>query len=427
LQANRTNNPATPTEIRLLITIGAALLLVALLQVARSSVLRRVDFAVPYTGGLILRDGNARRMYDLNEQARVQEELLKRNWLLLDAYPPFHALVFAPLTFLGYRAAYIIFGCLNILLWVLFWYLLRNRVGSKDPPFRYLVVAYLFFPLWVAILQGQFSVLVLIAFTLAFLLLRDHRDLAAGFALGLLGLIKFQVVLPFALIFLLGRRWKFMAGIGAAAALLTLVSWATVGFSGVQSYVSLLIDTIQHPANPVYSTIKPWNMPTIRGFVLSLARGVLPQRWTAALAVVLSVSLMLLILRWWRGRVRTDDREAFELMFSASVVVSVLSTPYLYAHDLTPLLLPIVLVVASRRWRVKSGVGIVLVSAIVVLYASPLYLSVLVRTQTLYLLAPVLAVFAVATAWLIRPPPYQGRSFAEVVPGGPSEGIAIPR
>jgi len=50
-----------------------------------------------------------------------------------------------------------------------------------------------------------------------FHLLKNGRDFRAGAILGL-GLFKFQFIVPFALIFLLRRRWKFMRGFVATAA-----------------------------------------------------------------------------------------------------------------------------------------------------------------------------------------------------------------
>jgi hypothetical protein len=51
------------------------------------------DFGTLYTGGLILHEGNASKLYNLDEQMRMQEQFLKRKGLWVDPYPPFEAML----------------------------------------------------------------------------------------------------------------------------------------------------------------------------------------------------------------------------------------------------------------------------------------------------------------------------------------------
>ena len=390
----------TARDVRVGVALTAVLLFVPVVLTANTGLLRGVDFAVPYTGGLIMGQGNAAKLYDLAEQQRVQEGFLKRPGLLIDPFPPFHAPLFSPLTRLGYRAAYITWGMVNILLWVAFYYQMGSGPGARMNPFRCLKLSSLFFPLWVAIFQGQFSVLLLVAFALAFLCLKRGRDHAAGFALGL-GLLKFQAVLPFAIIFLLRRKWRFIAGLAGAASLLGLVSVIAVGPQDMASYVNLMIDFMKHPSNPVYA-VKPWNMPTVRGFVTGLLSGRIPQRWISALWMSLS-GLVMLITAWcWESGDRRGDGDRFDLMFAAALVVSALTAPHLLVHDLAPMILAVILVIASPEWKSKSRERVVIIVAIGILYASPLYLAQLVMREKVFLLAPILATFAGAVLVLGR-------------------------
>jgi Glycosyltransferase family 87 len=390
----------TARDVRIGVVLTAVLLFVPVVLTANTGLLRGVDFAVPYTGGMILRQGNAAKLYDLSEQQRVQEEFLKRPGLLIDPFPPFHAPMFSPLTRLGYRNAYLTWGVINILLWLLFYYLIRNKVGERMNAFRFLKLSGLFFPLWIAIFQGQFSVLLLVAFALAFLYLKRGRDYVAGLALGL-GLLKFQGVLPFALIFLLRRKWRIIAGLAGAASLLGLVSVIAVGPQGVVSYVNLMIDFMKDPSNPVYA-VKPWNMPTIRGFVTGLLSGWIPKGWISALWMGLS-GLLILITAWcWESDERRGAGDSFDLMFATALVVSAVAAPHLLAHDLTPVILAVVLVIASPEWRAKSSERLVIMVAIGILYASPLYLAQLVVRQKVFVLTPVLVTFALTVLSLGR-------------------------
>lgn len=394
-----------PRQLNIGVAITVALFSAAIIGMSLSSWVQKSDFAVPYTGGLILRQGHAPRMYDLAEQERVQEALLMRRGLLLDMYPPYHALLFAPLTLLGYRAAYLVWGAVNILLWLLFRYLVREE-RSKIQPFQFLILSALFAPLWVALIQGQFSILLLVSMGLAFVYLKCGKDWSAGLALSL-GLLKFQILVPFAVIFLLRRKWRFLGGLAAGAGVLTAVSLIAVGPLAAESYGHLLLDTFRHPHTWAYLTIKPSNMPTIRGLVNGLFAGVLPGIWLTVMSGALSGCVILATALLWERRSNSAN---FDLMFAAAVVVSLLTAPYLYPHDLTPLILAMTLVVASPGWKAKSSIRSLLLFVISVLYASPFYLATLLGREELYLLAPLIAVFAFVVLFLA---------------GGPQESVSL--
>lgn len=392
---------ASEGEIRIGVAISAVFLFLIVVGVAAYSHPEKADFAVPYTGGYILQYGDASKVYDLDEQRRVQEELLNRKGLLLDPYPPFHAVLFAPLTRLGYRRAYVTWGAINILLWLIFQHLARRHAGFRIQPARYLMLCSLYFPLWLALEQGQLSLLLLLSFVLCYMYLKDGQDYAAGFALCL-GLLKFQAVLPLVIIFTLRRKWKLIAGFVAAAALLGLLSVISLGPSGVLSYLNLLVDIAKHPSNPAYVTIKPWNMPTIRGFVAGVLRESALQSWIAALSVILSICLILFTTWRWEQEEQKGDRARFDLMFAAGLAVSLVTAPYLHLHDLTPMLLAVILVMASPQWSEKPRERRMLILVIAILYVTPLYYLLLLRREALYVLAPVLVFFALAAMALGR-------------------------
>jgi hypothetical protein len=85
-------------------------------------------------------------------------------------------------------------------------------------------------------------------FTTTFIELKHKNELRAGLWLGL-GLFKFPFVLPFVLILLLRRKWRFVAGFSLMATLLAILSVVAVGRQGIVSYLRLLANIISHPAN----------------------------------------------------------------------------------------------------------------------------------------------------------------------------------
>ncbi len=86
-----TAKPPTRIEVRIAVGLAAALLFfVVILNAARSDI-GSFDFACFYTGGVIVGQGNASKLYDLDEQARIEREVVNRKSLLIFTHPPFEA------------------------------------------------------------------------------------------------------------------------------------------------------------------------------------------------------------------------------------------------------------------------------------------------------------------------------------------------
>jgi hypothetical protein len=266
--------------------------------------------------------------------------------------------------------------------------------------YRRCLLSFLFFPLWATLIQGQTSVVLLLLFTLTFVCLQRGQDLTAGVFLGL-GLFKFPVVLPFALICFLRGKWRLMLGFAAAASLLGVLSVMTVGWAGVQSYANLLVDIVRNPDNPAYGGIKAWAMPTVKGFIATLLTGRLATGYISVLAAAASASLVLFAAWRWRQEDRGRAGNSEGLLFASALTVSQVTAPHLYNHDLALMLLAVLLVIGSSPWSEKSGQRTVLMAAMVILYTPPVYV-LLHRWQAVYILAPVLVAFALAAISMAR-------------------------
>ena len=389
----------TRGEVQIALGLTAALLfVVAVLLTAVLDGARRFDFSSFYTAGVIVRQGNAPRLYDLGEQARTERQLFHRENPLIYLHPPFEALGFAALARLSYVKAYVLWGAINVLLWLFFQHVLRPYTPIPRNPIRYFWLCSLFFPLWVALFQGQTSVLLLLLFSLTFVCLQRGQDFRAGVFLGL-GLGKFALVLPFALICLLRSKWRVMAGFAAAACGLGVLSLMAVGPAGVRSYANLLVDTVRNPDNPAYRIIRAGAMPTVKGFLATLLAGRLSTVDISGLAAAVSAPLVLFVA--WRWRQEDKGRGGNSLMFAAALVVSLMTAPYLFMSDLTLMLLAVLLVVGSSPWSEKSGQRVVLTAIMVILYC-PLVYVLLLERQAIYVLAPVLGAFSLAAISLAR-------------------------
>jgi hypothetical protein len=237
-------------------------------------------------------------------------------------------------------------------------------------------------------------VLLLFLFGLTFVSLKRGQDFRAGVFLGL-GLFKFPIVLPFALICLLRKKWRMMGGFVAAALALGALSVVAVGAAGIRSYGRLLLDIEKNPDNPIYISMRAWKqMPTFKGLLAAILNGRLA---TLQISLLATASLGFVIFTAWRWRQedRGQSKTSLPLMFAAALTVSQLAAPHLYIYDLTLMLLPVILVIGSPQWSENSAQRKILLAIIAVLYAPPIFL-LLLHWQALYLLAPALVAFALA-------------------------------
>ena len=172
------------------------------------------DFRQLYAAGYMVRTGHASELYDARAQQQFQNALVGNDERALPFIrPAYQALLFVPFSLLPYRSAYLAFLAVNLLLLAMaFWLIastMRNlaRIWRGLPVFVFLV----FYPIALALMQGQDSILLLVLLAAALVALDRGREMMAGMLVAL-GLFKMQIVIPIALLFLLWRRWRFFAG-----------------------------------------------------------------------------------------------------------------------------------------------------------------------------------------------------------------------
>lgn len=235
------------------------------------------DFAAFYAAGKIIRNGSAGDLYQYETQKRVQAplftEVTERQGPLLYYHPPYEATLFAQLARLPYAWAFGVWtaGCLLIL------FLLPRLLGPQIAGLRavapgFVTLSFLsFFPAFIAVIQGQDSVLLALLFVLCFLALKRGDEALAGAVLAL-GLFKFQFVLPVAALFLIRRRWRFVAGFSGLAFILSAASLAVVGRKGMLDYPVFLWrlnDGLASKAVQNLRGILPFAMPNLRGLLFA--------------------------------------------------------------------------------------------------------------------------------------------------------------
>src|SRR5579872_7173936 len=255
------------TEVVLVLVALAVLIAGAALWTAREPQVERTDFSVTYLATQILHRGENTDLYDLSEQRRVKATLYRYAEPLIFEHPPFEALLMAPIGRLPYQRAYLAWALMNGMVWLTLPFLLRPYCPRPVDQTAYLAAWIFFAPLGDAFFQGQPSIVLLLIYVLSFVALKRGSEFLSGMLLAL-GLFKFQFVVPFALIFLFRKRWKFLKGFSLAAVALGLLSLIAVGWRGLAGYTRLLLAIGAHPTDLSYGTTA--GMATLMGFAQAL-------------------------------------------------------------------------------------------------------------------------------------------------------------
>ena len=296
------------------------------------------DFRQLYTAGYMARSGHARELYEYNAQRHFQNLLVSPADIALPFnHLAYEALLFLPFSLLSHRAAYFGFLSFNVIALALTFKFLRLWMRNLAAIYPWLPYAMFlaFLPIAAALIQGQDSILLLMLFAAALVSLRSRRELTAGVLVGL-GLFKFQISIPIALLFFVWRRWRFSAGFALAATAVGLVSLSLVGMSQLGVYFrSLLLMSIRlaSPVDQFKYGISPALMPNLRGLFFGLLNRYAPQFWIQALIILASVAVLV-----WAAVLRPRRAtESFLIAITASALVSY----HLLIHDLSVLLIPI--------------------------------------------------------------------------------------
>jgi hypothetical protein len=375
--------------------------------------MRFPDFTIFYTAGKILRQGLGRQLYDKKIQYAVQESftghLAFRLGPLPYNHPPFEAPIFVPLTLLSYQQAFAVWDLLNVVALFGVALVLRRSVAALNalPLWKFVVASIAFFPIFACLLQGQDSILHLLLCCLAFHALKKNEDMLGGCWLALAA-FRFQFIVPLVLLFLIWGRRRIVAGFGAGAAVLGLISTGLVGVRTLLQYPGYVMQIANSPG---LGGIPPEFLPNLHGLAMGW-HALLSDRFGAALAVVGSVGVFLFAA--WAGRAPARVGK-FELQFSLAVLVSVLIAWQTNVHDHSLLILPVVLVAdyclraimqtPARRFR--------LLLPVLPLLISPLWMVLWLVLHDVNLIAIPLLWWT----WRI------GREIAHA-PGGALDGVA---
>lgn len=301
----------------------------------------KADFRQLYTGGYMIRTGHAAELYDFDAQMRFQQQLFPEAFAagrLLITHPAFEELIFVPLSLLPYRSAFWIFFAINISALALALRLLWPRILPMRERWAWapIMLVASFFPISRALLQGQDSILVLLILASVMVLLERGELTSAGLVLGL-GVFRFEIIVPIALLFLLWRQIRLVMGFLVSAASAVLISIAIVGLRGAAMYVKYMlaisVKLSSESAMAKYSDT-PLEMLNLRGLISALLWNRASHTW---IEISILVASALVIAMAWR----------MKPSLSAAVVAASLVSYHFIAHDASIWLIPIFLALSG--------------------------------------------------------------------------------
>ena len=330
------------------------------------------DFTVFYTAGTILREGHGHQLYDRDLQYAVQESFTGhipfRGGPLPYIHPPFEAVIFTPLARLPYLKAFVVWDLINLAALFAIVLLLRRSVEilGQMPTWKVVVGSIAFFPVFACLLEGQDSIVMLLLCVLGFNALKQRADLRAGGWLALAA-FKFQFIVPLVLLLAIWKRGRVAFGFGAIATLLALASLALVGKDALFHYPGYVLKVAR---TPNLGGVPAELLPNLHGLITGW-RGPFSRAFGTACAAVSTIPLFLFAA--WKGRAHSDK---LGLQFSLAILISVLIAWQTNSHDLSLLILPLVLVADyCLGWtKQKSGARFALLIPISPLLISPLWM-----------------------------------------------------
>jgi hypothetical protein len=360
----------------------AALSNLYLLWVVKDKILAGYgDFAHFYASSLLVREGRGSKLYDYGEQREVQRALFSqvdtRPEPLVFNHLAYETLIYLPFTYFSYPVAVSLWTLINLFILIAISLYLPRRLYDAHAALRtpWILPMLAFFPTLGALIQGQDSVLLLLLYTFAFILLRSDKPVLAGCVLAM-GLFKFHLILPFILIFLLRRQWRFVYGFAAACPIPLLLSVCVTGWRGAGDYIRFLVlsnQSLSSIEGQQQFGVYPANMPNVRGLVYTAFNGSLTYKPLLSITLICSAIVILWAVKAARGA-------PVEMLFALALMVTLLVSYHMFPYDLTPAILPAFLLFNQivRVSRQRFGFhGLAFAISCALLLMSPLHLAIL--------------------------------------------------
>lgn len=179
------------------------------------------DFKVFYTAGTRLASGHSLSLYSTAGYPTTR----------LFVRPAWQAILFLPFSLLPYPAAFAVWDAVNLFLFGLSAWLLRDELQTifhVTRDWRSILIPVLVVPAGAALALGQDTALLLLLLVVGLKSIRTGRDWDAGICLGLAS-IDLHLIIPALILIALRRRWDILKSVALTGVGLLMLSFAVGG------------------------------------------------------------------------------------------------------------------------------------------------------------------------------------------------------
>ena len=312
--------------------VSFAFMLTWVLEVEQAG--RVPDFAVFYSAPHLLETGDLYNTQRLHELERTFTGAYSEEHGYLR--PPFHALLYWPLSRLSYSTAR---ACWTVVLVLAFAGFIAFWPGPS--PMATLMFASLAMPVFAAFTAGQELPLLLLFLAGAAVLLRRGRAFGAGLLLSLCA-IKFHLFLLLPLLLIGGKYWRALGGLLAGGSILLAASFAAAGPLWPLLAVRAAMNLQFSPRAAL--------MPNLHGMLAGLSQG-----WVVEMILSAAVAAAV----WVVAR-----RAPFLVALACALTGGLLLSYHAYFVDFAILLPAGLAVLASSRLGVQRLLAALLISPV---------------------------------------------------------------
>lgn len=355
----------------LLLTAGVIFAIQLVQEVSSApSVSGHHDFLAFHAAAQLVRDGSAGQLYDSAALAHLERQVINAPvgaaGYMPFINPPFAAAVQAPLGLLDEPTARVIWLLMNAPLAALCCWLATAGLQRRA---RLLAAACLLgsFPTFQALVEGQWSFVMLTGCLAALAAARSGRSVLSGACLAVLAL-KPPLLIPVLAVMLLTRSWRALGGTLGAAALAWLVTLPFTGWSTQLDYAGYLVGVLGSHldgAGAAGGAVWHGGIAAMEG-LNGLAAGYVGQQ-NALVVDGLTAVAVIAVVAWWGRAVATAGwmpaTARGRWLVVAGIVAMLLTDLHLFPQDCVLLLvaLPLVLAETASAHRLATVLGVALV------------------------------------------------------------------
>jgi alpha-1,2-mannosyltransferase len=293
-------------------------------------VMNAPDFVHFYTFGRLSKEHRIRDAYDWEKFHAEQISIVPEsaNLIYPPVYPPQAAVLFIPFSKLSFGAAAAVWTLVTVIgygfvVWRA-WHTVREWLPDRVLVFAAAAGSP---PFWSTVMNGQVTIVVLVACFCGWIALEYNQRFWAGAALGLLAM-KPQFGVPFAAIVLARRDWQMALGAVVSITAQAFVVWWVLGPDAFAGYAAML-PTIAAHADELEA--KPFQSHSIRALTRLLPEWIGAPLWIATSGMVL----------WKTAKAWTTD-VPLTVRFGLVILAAVLVNPHLIVYDAAILVLPLI-------------------------------------------------------------------------------------